>query len=75
VWSIVAVAFGALPLISTLALSLPSKAADADQLNENLTPVSTQELIDGASQSVVVVGAMGMRRLTRCSLMLALVWV
>jgi uncharacterized protein YidB (DUF937 family) len=59
VWSIVAIVFGAVLLISTFALSLPSKAADADQLNENLTPIYTQQLIDGASQSLVVIGAMG----------------
>ncbi len=59
VWSIVAVVFGAVLLISTFALSLPQKAADADQLNENLTPIYTQELIDGATQSLVVIGAMG----------------
>jgi hypothetical protein len=59
VWSILAIVLGAVLLISTFALSLPSKAADADQLNENLTPIYTQELIDGASESLVVIGAMG----------------
>jgi uncharacterized protein YidB (DUF937 family) len=58
-WSILAIVLGAVLLISTFALSLPSKAADADQLNENLTPIYTQELIDGASQSLAVIGAMG----------------
>ena len=59
IWSILAVVLGATLLISTFALNLPQKAADADQLNENLTPIYTQELIDGATQSLVVVGAMG----------------
>jgi uncharacterized membrane protein YphA (DoxX/SURF4 family) len=59
VWSIVAVVFGVVLLVATFALNLPSKAADADQLNENLTPIYTQQLIDGASQSLVVIGAMG----------------
>ena len=31
----------------------------ADELNENLTPIYTQELIDGAEGSLAVVGAMG----------------
>lgn len=40
-------------------MNLPAKAADADQLNANLTPIYTQELIDGANQSLAVIGAMG----------------
>ena len=58
-WSIVAVVLGAGLVIVTFALNLPQKAADADQLNENLTPIYTQELIDGASASLAVVSAMG----------------
>ncbi|MDF1595439.1 MAG: hypothetical protein P1T08_05000 [Acidimicrobiia bacterium] len=41
-------------------LSLPQKAADADQLNENLEPVYTAELVAGAQGALGVVGAMGM---------------
>jgi hypothetical protein len=63
-WSILAIVLGAGLVISTFALSLPSKAADADQLNENLTPIYTQELIDGATQSLVVIGAMGSQMAT-----------
>jgi uncharacterized protein YidB (DUF937 family) len=59
VWSILAIVLGASLLITTFALNLPAKAADADQLNENLTPIYTQELIDGANQSLAVIGAMG----------------
>lgn len=59
VWSIVAVVLGAGLVIVTFALNLPQKAADADQLNENLTPIYTQELIDGAEGSLAVVAAMG----------------
>lgn len=59
VWSIVAVVLGAGLVIATFALNLPQKAADADDLNENLTPIYTQELIDGASASLTVVTAMG----------------
>ncbi|MCL1587243.1 MAG: hypothetical protein M3092_02410 [Actinomycetia bacterium] len=59
VWSILAIVLGATLVITTFALNLPAKAADADQLNANLTPIYTQELIDGANQSLVVIGAMG----------------
>jgi hypothetical protein len=59
VWPIVAVVLGAGLVIVTFALNLPQKAADADQLNENLTPIYTQELIDGATASLEVVSAMG----------------
>jgi uncharacterized protein YidB (DUF937 family) len=59
VWSILAIVLGATLLITTFALNLPAKAADADQLNANLTPIYTQELIDGANQSLAVIGAMG----------------
>jgi hypothetical protein len=58
-WAILAVALGAGLVIVTFALSLPQKAADADQLNENLTPIYTQELIEGATASLAVIGAMG----------------
>jgi hypothetical protein len=59
IWAMLALALGLILVISTIALSLPQKAADADQLNENLTPIYTQELIDGANASLAVVGAMG----------------
>jgi len=59
VWSIVAVVLGAGLVIATFALNLPQKASDADLLNENLTPIYTQELIEGASGSLTVVTAMG----------------
>ncbi len=63
-WPILVVAVGAGLVIVTFALSLPQKAADADQLNENLTPVYTQELIDGATASLVTIGAMGQQMQT-----------
>lgn len=63
-WSIVAVVLGAGLVIVTFALNLPQKAADADELNENLTPIYTQELIDGASASLTVVTAMGQQMQT-----------
>lgn len=59
VWPILAVVLGVGLVITTFALSLPQKAADADQLNENLTPIYTQELIDGATVALGTVAAMG----------------
>ncbi|NHZ70441.1 MAG: hypothetical protein GWP18_02240 [Proteobacteria bacterium] len=61
IWAALAVGLGAALVITTFALSLPQKAADADELNENLTPIYTQELIDGANASLGVVGAMGVQ--------------
>lgn len=58
-WAILAVVVGAGLVIVTFAMSLPQKASDADQLNENLTTIYTQELIDGAAGSLAVIGAMG----------------
>ena len=59
IWAMLALALGVVLIVSTVVLSLPQKAADADELNENLTPIYTQELIDGANGSLAVVGAMG----------------
>jgi hypothetical protein len=59
IWAILVLALGVILVISTVVLSLPQKAADADQLNENLTPIYTQDLIDRANASLVVIGAMG----------------
>lgn len=59
VWAILAAVLGAVLLIVTFALNLPQKAADADELNDNLKPIYTQELIDGAQDSLAVVAAMG----------------
>lgn len=56
---IVAIVIGALLVVVPFALSLPDKAADADQLNENLEPVYTAELVAQASGALQVVGAMG----------------
>ena len=58
-WAFLLFGFGAVLIIVTFALSLPQKAADADQLNENLSPIYTQELIDGANVSLATVSAMG----------------
>lgn len=50
---------GLLLLLMPVALSLPAKAADADQLNANLKPVYTQELVTNATGALATVGAMG----------------
>jgi hypothetical protein len=59
VGSILAVILGAGLIIVPLILSLPQKAADADELNSNLEPIYTAELVDGAQQAVTTVAAMG----------------
>jgi hypothetical protein len=56
---VIAIVFGVLLVGVPFALSLPSKAADADQLNANLQPVYTQQLIDQATGAVAIVGTMG----------------
>ena len=58
-WATLAVVLGAGLVVTTFALSLPQKASDADELNANLTPIYTQQLIDGATGSLAVIGAMG----------------
>ncbi|MEO8477408.1 MAG: hypothetical protein ABI572_10225 [Actinomycetota bacterium] len=56
---IVAIALGAALVAVPFALSLPSKASDADQMNANLQPVYTQALITQAGGAVTTVGTMG----------------
>jgi hypothetical protein len=46
-------------VVVTLILSLIPKAADADELNSNLEPIYTQELVDQAKGALGTVGAMG----------------
>ena len=57
--AIAAVIVGALLVAAPLLMSLPGKAASADTMNENLEPVYTAEMLEGATQSLTVVGAMG----------------
>jgi hypothetical protein len=56
---IIAMVVGALLVVVPFVLSLPTKAANADQMNEDLKPVYTAELIAGAQEGLAVVGAMG----------------
>jgi len=54
-----AIVVGLLLLLAPIALSLPAKAADADQLNANLKPVYTQTLVTNATGALATIGAMG----------------
>lgn len=54
-----ALVVGILLVAVPLMLSLTSKAADADELNDNLYPFYTAELVAGAESSLQTVGAMG----------------
>jgi len=57
--AVLALLLGAALVVAPLLLSLPGKAADADQLNKNLTPVYTQTLVDQSTQTLSTIGAMG----------------
>lgn len=57
--AILAVVLGVLLVVAPLVLSLPGKAADADDLNAALEPVYTPEMVQDASGALDVVGAMG----------------
>ncbi len=54
-----ALVVGLLLLVLPMVLSLPGKAADADQLNANLKPIYTQALVDNAKKGLGTIGAMG----------------
>lgn len=57
--AILAIVLGALLIAGPILLSLPGKAADADDLNAALEPVYTPEMVQGAEGALGVVGAMG----------------
>ena len=57
--AVAAVLVGLLFLLAPFAFSLPTKGADADQLNANLKPIYTQTLVTDASAAVAVIEAMG----------------
>lgn len=56
---LIAVGFGVLVVIFSLALSFLSKSGAADDMNEAFRPVYDQELISDSAQAIGVVGAMG----------------
>lgn len=57
--STAAIVVGLLLLLAPVALSLPTKASNADQLNANLKPVYTQALVKNATGALATIGAMG----------------
>lgn len=54
-----ALVVGLLLLVVPMALSLPGKASDADQLNANLKPIYNQALVNNAKGGLATIGAMG----------------
>lgn len=56
---LLAVAFGALVVVATLALTFLPKSSAADDLNAALKPVYNEQLVAGSAQALGVVGAMG----------------
>lgn len=56
---LIAVGFGVLVVVFSLALSFLSKSSAADDLNEALKPVYNEELVAQSAQALGVVGAMG----------------
>lgn len=56
---LIAVGFGVLVVVFSLALSFLSKSAAADDMNAAFKPVYNQELVSGSAQALGVVSAMG----------------
>lgn len=56
---LIAVGFGVLVVVFSLALSFLSKSSAADDLNDALKPVYNQTLVSESAQALGVVGAMG----------------
>ena len=69
--SVIAVVLGAMLIALPLLMSLPDKAADADQMNANLEPVYTQQLVTDASGALTTLSAMGTELQTEMLPMLA----
>jgi hypothetical protein len=57
--ALLALVVGVAIVVFSFLLSLPGKAADADDLNDALKPVYTEETITGAGQALETMGAMG----------------
>ena len=55
----VAVGFGALLVVASLGLTLPTKASAADTMNKHLQPVYTAQMLTGAKGALATVAAMG----------------
>ena len=56
---LIAVGFGVLVVVFSLALSFLPKSSAADDMNAALKPVYTEELVAGSTQAIGLVGAMG----------------
>jgi cell division septation protein DedD len=56
---LIAIAFGVLVVVFSLALSFLSKSQAADDMNAALKPVYNQELVSGSAEALGVVSAMG----------------
>lgn len=54
-----AIVLGVVVVLASVLLTLPTKAADADQLNANLQPVYTKTLVDNAKGALTTMSAMG----------------
>lgn len=63
--AVVALALGVALIVAPLAMSMPQKASDADQMNTNLKPVYTQQTVTQGTQALQVVTAMGTEMQTK----------
>jgi hypothetical protein len=63
--SVLALVLGGLLVAAPLVMSLPGKAGDADQMNTNLKPVYTQQLITQANGALATLSAMGAEMQTK----------
>jgi hypothetical protein len=63
--SVLALVLGGLLIAAPLVMSLPGKAGDADQMNTNLKPVYTQQLITQANGALATMSAMGTEMQTK----------
>jgi uncharacterized membrane protein HdeD (DUF308 family) len=57
--AVLAAVLGAVLVVAAVVMTLPGKASDADQLNANLKPVYTQQMVNQGKASLVTLGAMG----------------
>jgi hypothetical protein len=57
--AVIATVVGAVLIAAPLSLSMVSKASDADQMNANLEPVYTQQLITQSTGALTTLSAMG----------------
>lgn len=63
--AVVSLVLGGVLVAVPLIMNLPQKASDADQMNANLKPVYTQQLITQATSALTTMGAMGTEMQTK----------